>query len=112
MTSVGERHLRPVDRPQAERLGRVVQPVEPGAVVASAGRLADGQVGAVGGALRAQERIPWFDGGKLDDIVDYAAYVFVPALIVWRAILVPDAWTLPVAAASAEDAVMRTTPRS
>ena len=50
-------------------------------------------------AVRAEERLPGFDGGKLDDIVDYAAYVFVPALIVWRAILVPEAWTLPVAAA-------------
>ncbi len=43
------------------------------------------------------ERIPWFDGGKLDDIVDYLTYVFVPALCVWRAVLVPDAWALPIA---------------
>ena len=52
-------------------------------------------------ARRAQvaERIPWFDGSKLDDIADYLTYVFVPALFVWRSLLVPDAWTLPVAAA-------------
>lgn len=43
--------------------------------------------------------IPWFNGAKLDDIVDYCAYVFVPALIVWRGLLVPEQWTLPVAAA-------------
>jgi phosphatidylcholine synthase len=43
--------------------------------------------------------VPWFNGAKLDDIVDYLTYVFVPALIVWRALLVPDAWTMPVAAA-------------
>ena len=34
---------------------------------------------------RVAERIPWFDGGKLDDVVDYLTYVFVPALFVWRA---------------------------
>src|SRR5688572_21964232 len=49
--------------------------------------------------LRVRERIPWFDGAKLDDITDYLAYVFVPALFVWRALIVPDGWALPVAAA-------------
>ena len=29
--------------------------------------------------------MPWFNGAKLDDIVDYLTYVFVPALFVWRA---------------------------
>ena len=48
---------------------------------------------------RVAERIPWFSGVKLDDIVDYVTYVFVPALIVWRALLVPDAWAVAVAAA-------------
>jgi phosphatidylcholine synthase len=43
--------------------------------------------------------LPWFNGAKLDDIIDYLAYVFVPALIVWRALLVPSAWALPVALA-------------
>ena len=33
---------------------------------------------------------PWFSGAKLDDLVDYLTYVFVPALFVWRALLVPD----------------------
>ena len=50
-------------------------------------------------AARVSERVPWFNGAKLDDIIDYLTYVFVPALIVWRAILVPDAWTVPVASA-------------
>jgi phosphatidylcholine synthase len=48
---------------------------------------------------RVVELLPWFDGAKLDDIIDYVSYVFVPALFVWRALLVPDAWTLPVASA-------------
>ena len=50
-------------------------------------------------AVRVSERTPWFNGAKLDDIVDYLCYVFVPALFVWRALLVPDGWTVPVAAA-------------
>ena len=49
--------------------------------------------------LRVRERIPWFDGAKLDDIADYLTYVFVPALFVWRGALVPTAWALPVASA-------------
>lgn len=48
---------------------------------------------------RVAERIPWFDGGKLDDAVDYLTYVFVPALFVWRAVLVPGAWTIWIAGA-------------
>ena len=49
--------------------------------------------------FRVRERIPWFDGAKLDDIADYLTYVFVPALFVWRGAIVPHAWTVPVAAA-------------
>jgi phosphatidylcholine synthase len=48
---------------------------------------------------RVAERIPWFDGGKLDDVVDYLTYVFVPALSVWRAVLVPGSWTIWIAGA-------------
>ena len=60
-------------------------------------------VDAVDGALarraRVKELIPWFDGAKLDDIIDYLTYVVIPALMVWRAGLVPGAWAIPVAAA-------------
>ncbi len=60
-------------------------------------------VDATDGVLARRARVstvlPWFNGSKLDDIVDYLAYVFVPALLVWRALLVPDAWALPVACA-------------
>lgn len=44
-------------------------------------------------------RLPWFNGSKLDDIVDYLTYVFVPAFLVWHAELVPPGWAPPVAAA-------------
>ena len=50
-------------------------------------------------AMRVGERTPWFNGAKLDDIVDYLCYVFVPALFAWRAILVPAELTVPVASA-------------
>jgi phosphatidylcholine synthase len=44
-------------------------------------------------------RLPWFNGSKLDDIVDYLTYVFVPAFFVWHALLVPDGLAMSVAAA-------------
>jgi phosphatidylcholine synthase len=44
-------------------------------------------------------RTPGFNGGKLDDIVDYLTYVFVPAFYVWHAVLVPDQWSMVVVAA-------------
>jgi phosphatidylcholine synthase len=57
----------------------------------------DATDGMLARAVRVSERLPWFNGAKLDDIVDYLTFVFVPALIVWRAGLVPDVWSLPVA---------------
>ena len=59
----------------------------------------DATDGFIARALRVKERLPWFDGAKLDDIIDYLGYVFIPALIVWRTQLVPEAWSMPVAAA-------------
>jgi phosphatidylcholine synthase len=59
----------------------------------------DSSDGVLARAARVSQRLPWFNGAKLDDIVDYLTYVFVPAVFVWRALLVPDAWTIPVASA-------------
>jgi phosphatidylcholine synthase len=59
----------------------------------------DATDGVLARQLRVKQRLPWFNGAKLDDIVDYLCYVFVPALFVWRALLVPDRWSVPVAAA-------------
>src|SRR5690606_10141633 len=39
--------------------------------------------------LRVKERLPHFDGARLDDLVDYLCYVFVPVLIVLHAGLLP-----------------------
>jgi phosphatidylcholine synthase len=59
----------------------------------------DATDGALARRLRVKQRLPWFNGAKLDDIVDYLCYVFIPALVVWRALLVPDRWSVPVVAA-------------
>jgi phosphatidylcholine synthase len=59
----------------------------------------DATDGLLARALRVKERLPWFNGAKLDDVVDYLCYVFIPALFVWRALIVPDSWATPVAAA-------------
>jgi phosphatidylcholine synthase len=61
--------------------------------------IVDATDGALARAARVSQRIPWFNGAKLDDIIDFLTFVFVPALIVWRAGLVPDGWTIPVASA-------------
>ncbi len=49
-------------------------------------------------ALRVKERLPSFDGGKLDDIVDYLTYVFVPVLLIVEAGLLPPVWGVAVGA--------------
>jgi phosphatidylcholine synthase len=59
----------------------------------------DSSDGVLARAVHVTQRLPWFNGAKLDDIVDYLTYVFVPALLVWRSLLVPASWTIPVASA-------------
>ncbi len=58
----------------------------------------DATDGVFARAARVKERLSWFDGAQLDNIVDYLTYVFVPALIVWQALIVPDRWAVPVCA--------------
>ena len=59
----------------------------------------DATDGVLARAVRVSERLPWFSGSKLDDLVDYLTYVFVPALIAWRGLIVIDPWTSIVPAA-------------
>ena len=47
---------------------------------------------------RVKERVPGLDGGRLDDIVDYLTFVFVPAFMVGWWQLVPPAWSAAVIA--------------
>ena len=49
----------------------------------------DATDGTLARALRVKELIPWFDGDRLEDIVDYANYVIVPSLFLVRAELLP-----------------------
>lgn len=49
----------------------------------------DATDGALARRLRVKELIPWFDGERLDDVVDYLNYVFVPSVLLVRANLLP-----------------------
>jgi phosphatidylcholine synthase len=51
----------------------------------------DATDGLLARALRVKERLPQFDGARLDDIIDYLCYVFVPMLLLLQAgLLSPD----------------------
>jgi phosphatidylcholine synthase len=55
--------------------------------------------GTLARALRARERLPFFDGARLDDIIDYQTYVLVPVLLMLEAGLLPASWGIGVALA-------------
>lgn len=59
----------------------------------------DATDGALARAVRVKIHLPAFDGARLDDLVDFLTYVFVPALIVAQAGLVPAGWEIPVGVA-------------
>jgi phosphatidylcholine synthase len=59
----------------------------------------DGVDGTLARWARVKEHVPRIDGEAFDLIVDYLNYVFVPAVFIWRAGLVPDALALPLASA-------------
>ena len=41
----------------------------------------DGTDGMLARRMRVRERLPWFDGARLDDIVDYLTYAFAPVVL-------------------------------
>jgi phosphatidylcholine synthase len=49
----------------------------------------DGTDGMLARALRVKETIPYFDGARLDDIVDYITYAFVPMVLLWTGDFLP-----------------------
>src|SRR5688500_12931847 len=57
----------------------------------------DATDGVLARMARVKERLPQFDGARLDDIVDYLTYVFVPVLMVYHAGLLPGGWGVVVA---------------
>ena len=48
----------------------------------------DATDGFLARGLNVKERTPAFDGALLDNIIDYMTFVFIPALILWRADLI------------------------
>ncbi len=54
--------------------------------------LIDATDGVLARALRVKERLPDFDGARLDDIIDYLCYVFIPVLLLLHAGLLPPFW--------------------
>ena len=51
--------------------------------------IVDGTDGLLARRLRVKERLPWFDGARLDDIVDYLTYAFAPMLLLWSGNYLP-----------------------
>jgi phosphatidylcholine synthase len=59
----------------------------------------DGVDGTLARWARVKEHVPRIDGEAFDLIVDYLNYVFIPAIFICRAGLVPEALALPLASA-------------
>jgi phosphatidylcholine synthase len=59
----------------------------------------DGTDGMVARYLRVSETIPWFDGARLDDIVDYLTYAFAPMVLLWTGGYLPGGFGGGVVAA-------------
>lgn len=52
--------------------------------------LIDSTDGLLARRLRVSEALPFFDGARLDDIVDYMTYVLAPMLLLWSGGYLPD----------------------
>jgi phosphatidylcholine synthase len=51
--------------------------------------LVDGIDGPIARRYRVRERLPKWDGAALDFVIDYATYVFAPAIVIARALQLP-----------------------
>jgi phosphatidylcholine synthase len=66
--------------------------------------LVDATDGTLARKVKVKSVLPMFDGRKLDDIIDFLTYTFLPLMLVWRAGLLPEgaeAWLLLPLLASA-----------
>jgi len=54
--------------------------------------LIDATDGTLARAIRIKEVLPGFDGRRLDDLVDFLTYTFLPLFLLWRADI-PAGWT-------------------
>lgn len=57
-----------------------------------AATLIDSTDGALARLVRVKEATPRFDGARLDDIVDYLTFVFLPGLLILHAGLLAPGW--------------------
>lgn len=58
----------------------------------------DSSDGALARWARVKQTAPWLDGARMDDIVDYLTYVFVPVVLLYVWGLLPEPGGLAVAA--------------
>lgn len=59
--------------------------------------IVDSTDGTLARKVRIKEAVPGFDGRRLDDIIDFLTYTFLPILLIWRAQLMPqgqEAWLI------------------
>ena len=68
-------------------------------VLLIASTVVDATDGLLARRARVKELTPGFDGARLDDIVDYLTFVFVPLLILYHAGHLPEGWGLGIAGA-------------
>ncbi len=59
----------------------------------------DGTDGMLARRVRVKEKLPQFDGARLDDIVDYLTYAFAPVLLLWSGGYLPGGTSGTVLAA-------------
>jgi phosphatidylcholine synthase len=56
----------------------------------------DATDGLLARRARVKERLPGFDGARLDDVVDYLTFVFLPVLFLHRSGALPEMWSAVV----------------
>ena len=61
--------------------------------------LIDATDGTLARAVEVKKVLPWFDGAKLDDIVDYFTFVIVPLVALYSFHLLPSSGTIVFVAA-------------
>jgi phosphatidylcholine synthase len=54
-----------------------------------AATVVDATDGTLARRVRIKEAVPGFDGRRLDDIIDFLNYTFLPLLLIWRAEILP-----------------------
>ena len=52
--------------------------------------LIDATDGTLARAVRIKETLPGFDGRRLDDLIDFLNYTFLPLFLLWRASILPE----------------------